>query len=70
MGDPFCLPRIHSQVELFQEVQQNYPVTLNCMSFSPGQNNENGSVLALEQCITHVHTWLLQNNILLNDKNF
>ena len=30
--------------------------------------DENHSLSVLEQCITHLHKWLLSNNLLLNDK--
>ena len=57
-----CAPRLLLGTHCYADDTQLY------MSFSPGQNNKNSFVLALEQCITHVHTWLLQNNLLLNDK--
>ena len=36
--------------------------------WSPITADENHSLSLLEQCITHLHKWLLSNNLLLNDK--
>ena len=40
----------------------------NCISFSLITANETHSLSVLEQCITHLHKWLISNNLLLNDK--